>query len=251
MKTAPVITPPFAFHIWERLQLLVGDEGKEGFYSCRIADITRDRLVIDRPLFERGRSLLADNRMIVVHCMRADAAYAFTARIKEAQPKSADRMYLQELGEVRRLQRRRFVRLDKVVQVKYRVLPDPLAKTIGLCISEMDGTRSLNMSAGGMLIEVQTELAADNRLLLAFERRVLDNLPPYIVAITRHVRVLEGGPRVAGIEFILREDLPRHFTGRELELIPEAALAFDDRMQNRLVSELFAEQLVMRQKGLL
>jgi len=251
MKSASVISPPFAFHIWERLQLLVGDEGKEGFYSCRIADITSDTLVIDRPLFERGRSLLADGRMVIVHCTRADAAYAFTARVQETRPKSADRMFLQELGEVRRLQRRRFVRLDKVVQVKYRVLSDPLSKTIGLCTSEMDETRSLNVSAGGMLIEVRTELRVDNRLLLAFERRVMDNLPPHLVAITRHVRVLEGGPQVAGIEFILREDLPRHFTGRELELIPEAALAFDDRMQNRLVSELFAEQLVLRQKGLL
>ena len=42
-----------------------------------------------------------------------------------------------------------------------------------------------------------------------------------------------------------------HLTTDELFNLPERAKRFDSRLQNALVSELFTEQLTMRQKGIL
>jgi len=242
---------PFQLLIWERLRLTVGKEGQEGNYSCRLSDIKRDRLIISRPHFERGHTLLADNRVVTVYCTRADAVYAFSARIKETQPKSPDTMYLLDLGSIKRVQRRRFVRIDTMMRVNYAVLPRPIKDPINLAILPMVATRSINLSAGGMLIAVEDNVGVDDLLLISFEPCGLTKLPQYILAACRHSGTDNDKQRVAGMEFILQEDLPRYLSKSEERLIPKEAILFDDRMQNVLVSEIFSEQLVMRQKGLL
>jgi c-di-GMP-binding flagellar brake protein YcgR len=251
MATVQAETKTFKFHIWERLRLTVGDEGREGTYSCRLSDIHDDRLVISRPQYERGKTLMSDNRIVTVYSIRSDAAYAFSARLKETRPKSADEMYLLELGKIRRVQRRRFVRLDKLIRLKYLVLPRPVKKPIEPRAAEMIASQSINLSAGGLLIPVDTDMAVEDILFLALESYGLGKLPPYMLAACRHTRILENKQQVAGVEFILHEDLPRYLSRSEIPFLPEAALRFDDSMQNELVSELFAEQLVMRQKGIL
>jgi c-di-GMP-binding flagellar brake protein YcgR len=244
-------TQPFKFQIWERLRVTVGSEKSEGIYTCRVSDIKKDRLIISRPQFERGNSLLADNRTVMIYSTRADAAYAFSARIKETQPKSQDVMYLLDLGHVRRVQRRRFVRLLKVIPIKYKILQRPVSRPIVLPPAGSVKSKTLDLSAGGALIEVKDETALESLLLLALGPCDLRNLPPHLLAVCRHGRVNELGQRVAGLEFILQEDIRRYLYGSELKRIPEAFTKFDDHMQNGLVSEIFAEQLVMRKKGLL
>jgi c-di-GMP-binding flagellar brake protein YcgR len=241
----------FAFHIWERLQLTIGEEGSEGTYSCRLSDIEDDRLIITRPHFERGNSLLADNRIVRVFCARADAVYSFSARIKEIEPKQADQMYLLELGHISRVQRRRFVRLDKVIQLKYMVLPRPISEPVNLASDLLIDSKSHNLSAGGLLIAVDEDVDVEDLLVLAIVSCDLNSLPGYLLATCRHIRTDIDHQRMAGIGFILQEDLPRYLKDRELKMIPEAAIQFDDRTQNKLVAEIFAEQLIMRQKGLI
>ncbi len=244
-------TQSFEFQIWERLRVTVGSEKSEGIYTCRVSDIQKDRLIISRPQFERGNSLLADNRTVTVYSTRADAAYAFSARIKETQPKSQDVMYLLDLGPVRRVQRRRFVRLLKVIPIKHKILQRPLTRPIVLPSSGSVKSKTLDLSAGGALIEVKDEIVPESLLLLVLGPCDLKNLPPHMLAVCRHGRVNELGQRVAGLEFILQEDIRRYLSESELKQLPEALTRFDDHMQNGLVSEIFAEQLMMRKKGLL
>lgn len=240
-----------AIQLWERLELIVGEQGAEGIYSCRVADILPDRLLISRPVFEHGRTLLSDNRSVDVNFTRADAAYTFAARIRELEPKSDDRMFLLNLGSVRRLQRRRFVRIDKTEALLYRVLPRPLAVRPEKAEGDSTRTRCINLSAGGMLIQAPERLAQSERLLLDLATCSLKNLPRFLAAVCRYCRLDDSQQLVAGIEFLLEEDLFRHFTMAEIELLPVEVRRFDFHMQNALVAEIFAEQIVMRQKGLL
>lgn len=251
MPTTQATTRSFAFHVWERLRLQVGDDRSAGTYSCRISDIADDHLVISRPYFEGGNSLLADNRIVTVYCARADAAYSFTARVRETEPKSPDTMYLLDMGPVTRSQRRRFVRLDIVVHLKYRPIARPVSNPVLLTTHDMTDSHSINLSAGGMLIGVSEVVKVDDLLVLALEASQFSNLPRWILAACRHVSARETGERVAGIEIILREDLPRYLSNAEARHIPDTLTLFDDKMQNAFVSELFAEQLLMRQKGVL
>lgn len=248
MATVRAEIDTFRFHIWERVLLTTGDEGNEGIYSCRISDIKNNRLIISRPVFERGKSLLADNRIVSAYCTRADAVYSFSARLRETRPKSPDTMYLLDMGKIRRVQRRRFVRLEKSISLKYMVLPRPIQEPIDLSSSSIE-SGTLNMSAGGLLIKNNSELAVEDTLLVIFESCSLKKLPSHILAVCRHTSLNDNKQKVSGVEFILREDLPRYLKDTELKMVPPAATQFDDSMQNGLVSEVFSEQLVMRQKG--
>jgi c-di-GMP-binding flagellar brake protein YcgR len=251
MSTNQAKIRSFAFHIWERLRLKVGDDKQAGMYSCRISDIADDHLVISRPFFEGGNSLLADNRIVTAYAARADAAYSFTARIKETEPKSTDTMYLVDIGPVTRSQRRRFVRLDITVPLKYRRIPRPISDSILLVTHDMTESHSINLSAGGMMIGVSDDVKGDDFLIVALESCHFTHLPHWLLAACRYVSVRESGDRVAGIEIILREDLPRYLSNAEVQHVPDNLTLFGDKMQNSLVSELFEEQLLMRQKGLL
>ncbi len=237
--------------VWERLQIVVGEAGKEGVYISRVLDISEDRLIISRPMFSSGRSLLSDNRVVRANFTRADASYSFSARLKEIEPKSPDEMYLLNPGEIRRIQRRRFVRLDKIVKVRYMILPRPIKKKIELKPKDFEKTVTVNISAGGLLIPVEGNLATDNLILIDFSRSGIKSISDYIIAVCRYVRVNEEKKRVAGVELILREDLALHLKPGEGAMIPKEARQFNLNIQNDLVGELFNEQLIMRQKGLL
>jgi c-di-GMP-binding flagellar brake protein YcgR len=251
MSTVQEKKQAYQFQIWERLRLTVGEEGQEGTYSCRISDIRPDRLVISRPVYERGKTLMADNRLVIGYSIRADAAYAFSARLKETEPKSADEMYLMNPGPVKRVQRRRFVRLDKLIHVKYAPLPRPISKPINPTFMPLAASRSINLSAGGMLITLESDLSTDDILFLTLEAGGFQKLPRYMLGACRHTGKPNNLNRVAGIEFILQEDLPRYLSHEEIKMIPAEGMIFNDQMQNELVAEIFNEQLVMRQKGIL
>ncbi len=237
--------------VWERLQIIVGEAGKEGVYISRVLDISEDRLIISRPMFSHGRSLLTDNRVVQANFTRADAAYSFSARIKEMEPKSPDEMYLLNPGEIRRMQRRRFVRLEKAAKVGYMILPRPLNKKIKLKPEAFKTVITVNVSAGGLLIPVEDDLASGNLILIDFTRSGIKSISDYIIAVCRHVRTNEEKKRVAGVELILREDLALYLKPGEGAMIPKEARQFNLNIQNGLVGELFNEQLIMRQKGLL
>ncbi|MCP4568320.1 MAG: flagellar brake protein [FCB group bacterium] len=249
-KTGSVELP---LRVWERLQLVVGDEGQEGVYNCRVSDITNDRLIISRPAFAYGKSLLADNRRVAVQFTRSDAAYAFNARLKETEPKSDDAMYLLDLGEVSRRQRRRFVRLEKMITFKYHLLPRPLGAVpdLSALAKSMTIARTQNISAGGLLTAAGDDIDVGSLLLLDFAGSGLKNIPRFLIAVCRRSEKSSTDKQVVGVEFILRDALPQYLKKHELKLIPGEAGQFTPFVQNLLVSELFAEQLILRQKGLL
>lgn len=251
MATVRTATPPVMVGIWERLQLHTGLAGSEGVYSCRVADIHPDRLMISRPIFDYGHSLLAHNRRVDVTFTRADAAYTFTARLRESEPRSPEWMFLTELGEVNRFQRRRFVRLDISEPVGYQLLRRPLTAPVSAGAAEFRYSRSINISAGGMLLLVSDDVKAGDLLLLDFTRASIQQFPRNAVAVCRHLRPdIENSP-AAGVELILSENITLHVSAGETTYLPEEATRFDLRRQNALVAELFTLQVALRQKGLL
>ncbi|MCK5126301.1 MAG: flagellar brake domain-containing protein [candidate division Zixibacteria bacterium] len=237
--------------IWEKLHLAIGEPGKEGVYSCRVSDIKADKLIISNPAFQYGDSLLANNRVVQVRFTRADAAYSFKATLQEAKPKAPDTMLLVNLGKVERLQRRRFVRLDMVLPITYKIIVKPIDEPVSLNGEGLHKVRSLNVSAGGVLLQSMSQIKVNNLLLLDCSKCGLANLPSVVVAICRYVRQDEKKHWLAGLEFLLKDDLPKHLGKAERANLPHNSQGFESRLQNALVTELFTEQLIMRQKGIL
>ena len=236
--------------LWERLQLIVGDDGREGVYNCRISDILHDYMMISRPEFAHGYSLLADNRKVTVNFVRPDASYSFTARIRECQPKSNREMMLVQLGEINRIQRRRFVRLEKIFDVGYRHLDQSWNADVDFK-KEFNTGHCLNISAGGILFEAKDTFEVGQLLFLNFSACPFNNMPDFVLGVVRQSRQREDHNPACGVEFILREDLRYFFKENEEVVLPVPARIFDLKIQNELVNELFSVQLDLRRKGLL
>ncbi len=237
--------------IWERLEVVIGPEGKEGVYSCRVTDIKTRLLEISRPVFEYGNSLLANDRDVLVRFTRADAAYSFRARLHEAEPKQTDLMYLINPSRVQRIQRRRFVRLDMVLPLQFATLNRPVPAMVDVDELKFVEARTLNVSAGGVALEIKEDIPKGSLLVMRTSGGILKNLPEFILCAHRHSRPLDGDVFVAGVEFILSDNIEAYLRPIEVRFIPDIVRIFNSRMQNNLVSELFAEQLVLRQKGLI
>lgn len=237
--------------VWEKLNLAVGEIGKEGVYACRVIDIHKDKLVISRPVFQYGDSLLANNRPVQARFTRADAAYSFKARIVEPEKAKDDEMYLVECGKVERLQRRRFVRLDLVYPVQYKLLRKPIKEPIELQGRGFYVGRTLNMSAGGILLQSEHKIKTNQLILIDFQDCKLENLPRFVLGMCRQDRQDDKGNYLSGLEFLLEDDLHKFLSHEELKLVPASARKYDNRLQNALVTELFTEQLLMRKKGIL
>lgn len=242
---------PQSVQIWERLEIIVGESGREGIYTSRVTEIADDFLTISRPDYLRGKTLLAGNRTVVINFTRADAAYSFSARIVDQEPKSESEMQLVELGKIARVQRRRFVRIDKMNKILYAPIPKPLSHRLVLSDEVFKTSFSHNISAGGILIPVSQKIKSGQFLVLKMHHNDLEGLPSFITVICRHVRIDNKKRNLAGLEFILREDLNQYLTPGEIKLLPEKYIKFDMRSQNQLTQAIFAEQLALRQKGLL
>ena len=240
MVTVEKKTDELPLHIWERLQLVVGGDDNEGVYNCRVSDIEAGRLLISRPVFAYGQSLLADNRPVRVHFTRQDAAYMFRARLKETEPKSADAMYLLDLSQITRRQRRRFVRLEKLFDIKYLPLPRPLGSAIDLeaAANRMTIVQCRNISAGGLLMEAEDEVDVGSLVLFDLAGCGLKSIPRYLLAVCRQVRKGEQQERLVGVEFLLRSNLSQHLKKTELAQIPKEACQFTLHVQNDLADGL-------------
>lgn len=246
-----IVDAPQSVQVWERLELVVGESGKEGIYSSRVTDISKDHLTISRPDFLRGKSLLANNRTVVVSFTRADAAYSFSATINEQEPKSDREMMLTDLGKIERVQRRRFVRIEVMGKILYAVVPRPLSHRLEQTADDFKTSFSHNISAGGILLPVSSHIRANHILSLDMRHHELSGMQEFVLVVCRHIRRDDKKRNLAGLEFILREDLDQYFTPGEIRLLPEKYTGYDLRVQNGLTQSIFAEQLILRQKGLL
>ncbi|MFH1701040.1 MAG: hypothetical protein ABIE07_10680 [Candidatus Zixiibacteriota bacterium] len=237
--------------VWERLRLSVSEAGKKGIYSCRVMEIEKGMLIISRPEFKYGDNLPLDNRIILARFTRADAAYLFNARLVEFNPESPDKMRMTELGQVQRLQQRRFVRLNKIMPVRYFIPERPIKETLNVSKANYIDSKISNISAGGLLMSAKKEINLNTILVIDMITCNFKNLPRDILAICRQSRQDYNKKWIAGVEYILSEDLQKFLSAPELSCIPYNFQEFHDRRQNELVSELFNEQLKMRQKGII
>lgn len=251
MAMAATISGQVPVQVWEKLLLTIGEGFDQGIYTCRVMDILEDRLLVTRPVYEYGNSLLADHRMVTASFTRTDAAYAFSGRIHETEPKSDDAMHLFGLSKVMRIQRRRFVRLDIGVPIKYCAVPRPLVSPLDLAACAYEPSCTINLSAGGILFPVNgTPMAADMLIIGTYDHH-LKKLPDYLFGTVRQIRRMDDNRRVCGVEFVLKEYLDRYLNCQEMEMVPEEINVYTVRRQNELASELFTQQLLMRQKGIL
>ncbi len=242
--TLPSLSEPL--RLWERIEIIVGDDDQKGLYLARIEDFIDDGIVISNPEFRYGDTLLRDSSEVVVLVVKEDAVYQFYSLLSKREQDGSQIFILTMPRDIQRIQRRQFVRIDMVDTVHVANLG---AEKI-LPPGTWHKTVAMNVSGGGMLIKSLDDLAPPDILLVKPDIFTTLNIDQPVAAICRR-SFYRDGDHYSGIEFIRGDNLEHHFYKEEMDSLPETALRFDHLAQNHLVTYVFQRQIEMRKKGLI
>ena len=181
---------------------------------------------------------------------KEDAIYEFHSTITVVEHKGRRTYLLREPERLRRVQRRQFVRIELRCKVALAVIGQKGRVNDSIAQPSWEKTTTVNISGGGMLIEVPASLATGDLLLVKADFFPEIGMPIAVAAIVRRVERADKGNR-AGIELLRADQLPPHFESPGRQMLPESVTFFDQIAQNKLVNYVFREQVKLRQKGLL
>jgi c-di-GMP-binding flagellar brake protein YcgR len=235
--------------LWDRIELVVGEEGHQGIYVSRIEDIGKENLIVSKPDFIGGKTLLTANSRVYIHFMRPDALYRFSASLKVLPDRSGGEVQLHSFGSVERVQRRQFVRVSFRSELRYAFLNN-ISAGIGLSEIKWYNSYTSNISAGGLLMKADDKVKKSDLILIKLGKYQMMGIPRLVAAICCRIVRLEDG-RFAGVEFITDRMLAQHFSANEIAQLPSQVKSFTSHIQNNIVKYIFEQQVRERQKGLL
>lgn len=236
--------------LWEKLDILAGEDEMAGKYETRINDFINGGIIITPPHFIGGNTRLRDNMPVVVHFNRNDAAYKFHSRIRTRHLRGVRQMILTPPRRIQRVQRRMFVRIETGSVAEYARIPRRAEAEDREGKFDWIRTTCVNISGGGALIEIEEEFKTQDCLLLKLQFLKKYNLPATVAAVTRRSTSI-GKKRHIGVEYILAERLRHYFTRDLITQFPPSVSQFDRARREMLVAGIFSEQVEMRKKGLL
>jgi len=242
-------TSKLPLNLWDRIELVVGREGEEGTYVSRVEDFGPQGLIITKPDFVGGHTLLTANSKVYVHFMRPDALYRFSALLKTLPGRIDSQILLHTIGQVERVQRRQFVRVDMRLDLKYALLKNSNG-SLHMGDIKWFNSYSSNVSAGGLLMKVDTPVQKGDLLLIKIGKYEMLGIPRLLGALCCRIIRIEDG-RFTGVEFITDRKLPKCFSQREIDQLPGQIKGFTTQVQNKMVKFIFEQQVKERQKGLI
>ncbi len=138
-----------------------------------------------------------------------------------------DDEYFLELGSVFiPTNRRRFTRYNRSFSVKCAALPQQNSNPTRVNRLRWEETDSLNISCGGIMIKLPTELNNESYLMLNIEATDL-GFPSLMIGQVRYSIATDDIDYNIGIEFIPSEHKEKHFPSMKIKRLPREAFTFD------------------------
>jgi len=236
--------------LWENIELEFKAENKVGIYTARIEDLAGDDIIIDRPIWKAGVEIFGGNDNFTVTLFRDDCAYRFDSSFTDRIKLGNRKLYVFCKPEyIYRVQRRRHIRIDVCIPVKFGLLEELLQDSNGPAQSAKYTGTSFNFSASGMLLNTDCDLKTGDLLAFTIDKEKIKFDFP-VLAVVRRLIDLPDNRVNAGIEYVAVEQAER-FLGRELlTRIPEYLLQFNEQRRQNLIQFVFYYQVNLRKKGL-
>ncbi len=208
----------------QKVEIVIEKGPYKGSYLSKVAEIddgTDTYKVI--ALFLKGEIVSPRiNQAVKISFNGDNALYEFNAIVIERLNKPIALLVVRKIGQVTRIQRRDYFRLDVMCKISYRILNDDKTDKQ----SELISTITVDMSAGGLKISVDEKFPKEGMLEIYIDLPEIENIPIYGKIVNEYD--LPDGKAV-GIEFI------------------EIA----QNEQDKIVSWLFDYQRKLRKRGLL
>jgi c-di-GMP-binding flagellar brake protein YcgR len=236
--------------IWDKLELVFEEDGKQGRYRTRVEDVEGNSLVIDRPSLLTGDTLFRVGAAFVAWFIKSDSAYTFSGRVLKRVEGDLDVYWISKPTSVDRNQRRRFYRItdDSPVTV---ILADHLIKKQDpeTEVKVFEGI-ALDISGNGMHLRSKLDTSVGTKVLLTPRFRELKR-DFFLIGVIRR-KVSDGDNwHGYGIEFFTIEEVRQLFSSFPAHVLPKQYLTFNENQRSLLLNYIFAKQLALKKKGLI
>lgn len=236
--------------IWDQLEIIVGEGEQAGKYRARIEDFINGGIVITSPEYVEGNTLLRQDIDVTVNICRDDAVYQFSSQIRQRTSTHRRYLILTPPRNVRRVQRRLFVRIEAIERLEYAAINPTLEWQDYEDRATWHPSKTVDISGGGLLMKVGDDVSVKDLIFLKIGFFADLSLPDVVVGVCRRI-FSRGRARLAGIEIVLASRMEKYFRRDEMRRLPRAVLEFDGKAQDRLVNYVFNKQIEMRNKGVL
>jgi c-di-GMP-binding flagellar brake protein YcgR len=147
---------PVVLQINDQVQATIkGTEGEiPTTYLSRVEDIKGDDLIIGWPTNQGVRAAVRLGDVLSLFYSAKTAVMSVDARITDRQQEPIPTLTVRVEGEIRRIQRREYVRVPAMVEVQLRLRTVTAIKVdLGIANPGFITTRTLNISGGGFAIK--------------------------------------------------------------------------------------------------
>ena len=243
-------SPKSMLNLWERLEIKYNHEGDTASFVTRIEDFDKQLLVVEKPVRIAGGIDLNVGNRIEVSFNRDDTAYTFEALIVSIDNKREDIFTLKTISELKRSQRRRFVRIDIAGEVSFKIIDMSNESQPEISLDKKG--ELLNISAGGILLNTGANLRKGDLVLLNFWLKNSQRLENVLGMVKRHEQEGEDDSGrieyLTGIEFLTKEKISNKYSHDLMQSLPSKVTFFDEALQQAIVQFVYRQQVEHRHK---
>ncbi len=218
--------------VQQEITLQCMDQAGGEAYSARVLSVNHIRLKISLPRCLSGNGYLRESTPVIVHFVIGNTLY-------KAQGKySADDRHIREViidGEIAPTSRRLHDR--SAMQIQAAVVPVSNLRLSRGQFADLPWKRchTMDISAGGALLQIPFQSPARAHFLLNLDVPGFDG-PLFVFAQVQWGTTCDYDRTqyLCGVNFIVREDLEKHFSHRAVTELPGLMLGFDRKKQQEL-----------------
>jgi len=249
-KTKQNEIPENMVNLWERLELKAKKGSAAACFVTRLSDIDRELLVVEQPIRISGNMQLEMGQQVEVVFNREDASYTFNAIVVTIDSDDDNLTTLQAISDIRRTQRRRFVRIDIAGNITFKAVELDVNKHEILSLDKKG--ELLNVSAGGILLITSEQLRQDDLILMNFWLKNSQRLES-ILGLVKRLEKSEHSETnhdeyLAGIEFITKEKAAEIIPSKLAELLPQEINYFNEALEKLVVQFVYKQQVETRKR---
>lgn len=198
--------------------------------TSKVLSITGDNIVIDRSGPEGLIDNLIHNQEVEVLVNYRGEPVIFNSKI--AIP-SKGKLRIAVAEELFPVTNRKFERIEIHQEVRLTYFDDISIVTTRLNKLKWIETKTVNISGGGMLVEIPVNLTADFYMILNLGLEGVD-LPDLMVGSVRHSRPAMASLFHIGVEFITRECYRQKLPKSLVRNLPQKLFEFDNKSRDNL-----------------
>jgi hypothetical protein len=201
-------------------------------YSARVLGVDGRRIRINLPRRIAGHGYLRTSRPVVMAFVLSRQLYQCPANYNADDEKIRE---LEIQGEIKPATRRNHKRNQLQINTGYTPVSDfSLARGQFAALKWKKGM-TLDISGGGLLFRTPFQPPADSYFLINLEIPAFQG-PFFVFGQVRWVGLCDTNRQqyLCGVRFLLREELPHHFSERALSELPAIIISFDKKMQKEL-----------------